>query len=48
MTKITEIETPCVVIDTAKVEANLARAQAHANANGYKLRPHIKPHKLPR
>lgn len=48
MTKITEIETPCVVIDTAKVEANLARAQAHANANGYRLRPHIKTHKLPR
>ena len=32
----------------ARVEANLARAQAHATANGYALRPHIKTHKLPR
>lgn len=48
MTKLAEIETPCVVIELAKVEANLARAQAHADANGYRLRPHIKTHKLPR
>ena len=48
MTKMTELETPCVVIDSAKVDANLARAQAHADANGYKLRPHIKTHKVPR
>jgi len=37
-----------VVIDAARVEANLQRAQAHAGANGYALRPHIKTHKLPR
>ena len=30
------------------VTANLRRAQAHADANGYRLRPHIKTHKLPR
>ena len=48
MTKIADLETPCVVIDVAKVEANLARAQAHSAANGYALRPHIKTHKLPR
>jgi D-serine deaminase-like pyridoxal phosphate-dependent protein len=46
--KIADLETPCVVIDLTRVEANLARAQAHADANGYKLRPHIKTHKLPR
>lgn len=48
MPKIADLETPCVVVDLAKVEANLARAQAHATANGYALRPHIKTHKLPR
>ncbi len=48
MPKIADLETPCVLIDLARVEANLARAQAHATANGYALRPHIKTHKLPR
>ena len=44
---IDELDTPCVLIDTARVEASLQRAQAHADANGYALRPHIKTHKLP-
>ena len=48
MTVLADLETPCVVIDTSRVEANLKRAQAHATANGYALRPHIKTHKLPR
>lgn len=49
MTKhIADIETPAVLIDLDRVEANLQRAQAHADAEGYKLRPHIKTHKLPR
>eukprot|EP01035_Chromulina_nebulosa_P055678 gene55678-76312_t len=48
MTEIADLDTPCVVIDMVKVEANLQRAQADADANGYKLRPHIKTHKLPR
>lgn len=48
MTKtIAELETPCVLIDIDQVDANLKRAQAHADANGYSLRPHIKTHKLP-
>ena len=46
-TPIAGLETPCVLIDLDRVEANLKRAQAHADANGYKLRPHIKTHKLP-
>ncbi|RYE87680.1 MAG: D-TA family PLP-dependent enzyme [Hyphomicrobiales bacterium] len=45
---IAELETPCVLIDLDRVEANLKRAQEHADANGYALRPHIKTHKLPR
>ncbi len=48
MPTIADLETPCVLIDLDRVEANLKRAQAHADANGYKLRPHIKTHKLPR
>jgi D-serine deaminase-like pyridoxal phosphate-dependent protein len=48
MTVLADLETPCVVIDLGRVEANLKRAQAHATATGYALRPHIKTHKLPR
>ena len=48
MPTIAELDTPSVVIDLTRVEANLKRAQAHADANGYRLRPHIKTHKLPR
>ena len=44
---IADLETPCVLIDRDRVEANLKRAQMHADANGYALRPHIKTHKLP-
>lgn len=44
---IADLDTPRVLIDIDRVEANLARAQAHATANGYALRPHIKTHKVP-
>ena len=44
---IAHIETPAVLIDVDRAEANIARAQAHANGVGVKLRPHIKTHKLP-
>jgi len=47
MTKIHELDTPVVLIDLDRVEANLKRAQDYADANGIKLRPHIKTHKLP-
>ena len=46
-TTISEIETPAVLVDVDRVEANLKRAQAYANEHGLKLRPHIKTHKLP-
>ena len=45
---VDDLETPCVLIDLAKVEANLKRAQDYADSHGLKLRPHIKTHKLPR
>ncbi|TNF19086.1 MAG: D-TA family PLP-dependent enzyme [Rhodobacteraceae bacterium] len=44
---IDEIETPAVLIDLDRVEANLARAQAYADAHALPLRPHVKTHKLP-
>lgn len=47
MTSIADLDTPAVLIDLDRVEANLKRAQAHADAHGYALRPHIKTHKLP-
>lgn len=42
-----EIDTPAILIDVNRVQANLKKAQAHADAIGVKLRPHIKTHKLP-
>jgi D-serine deaminase-like pyridoxal phosphate-dependent protein len=45
--RMEDLDTPAVVIDRRLVEANLARAQAHADRRGVKLRPHIKTHKLP-
>ena len=44
---IDELDTPSVLIDLDRVEANLPRAQAYADAHGLKLRPHIKTHKIP-
>jgi D-serine deaminase-like pyridoxal phosphate-dependent protein len=48
MRRIEDLDTPAIVIDLDRVEANLKRAQDHADARGLKLRPHIKTHKLPR
>lgn len=48
MTAISELDTPAVLIDLDRVEANLKRAQDYADSHGLKLRPHIKTHKLPR
>ncbi|MDP2782776.1 D-TA family PLP-dependent enzyme [Devosia sp.] len=48
MSRIFEVDTPAVLIDIDRVEANLKRAQDYADAHGIKLRPHIKTHKLPR
>lgn len=45
---ISDVDTPAVLIDLDKVEANLKRTQDYADAHGVKLRPHIKTHKLPR
>lgn len=44
---IDQIDTPAVLIDVDIAQNNIARAQAHADSAGVKLRPHIKTHKLP-
>lgn len=43
---IDEIDTPAVLIDMERVEANLKRAQDYADAHRLPLRPHVKTHKL--
>jgi D-serine deaminase-like pyridoxal phosphate-dependent protein len=44
---IDDLDTPAVLIDLGKVEANLTRAQAYADRHGLALRPHVKTHKIP-
>lgn len=44
---IQDIDTPAILIDMDRVRNNIAKAQAHADALGVKLRPHIKTHKMP-
>lgn len=41
------LDTPSVVVDVDIVRANIRRFQAYADAHGFKVRPHIKTHKLP-
>ena len=45
--KLTDIPTPAVVIDTARVARNIDTMQRAADAAGFLLRPHAKTHKLP-
>jgi D-serine deaminase-like pyridoxal phosphate-dependent protein len=39
-------DTPEVVIDLGRLQANIARAAAVADAHGVQLRPHVKTHKM--
>ncbi len=45
--RLTEIPTPAVLVDAARLERNLSTMQAAANARGLRLRPHAKTHKSP-
>jgi D-serine deaminase-like pyridoxal phosphate-dependent protein len=45
--RLTEIPTPAVLVDTAKLKRNLERMQSAVTANGKRLRPHAKTHKSP-
>ena len=42
-----QIDTPAVLIDLDTAETNISRFQSHCDANGLRVRPHIKTHKLP-
>ncbi len=42
-----DIDTPAVLIDMDRAEANMARAQDYADNHGLPLRPHVKTHRLP-
>src|SRR5690606_25552915 len=44
---IHDVDSPAILIDVNRVQSNIEKAQAHADACGVKLRPHIKTHKLP-
>jgi D-serine deaminase-like pyridoxal phosphate-dependent protein len=44
---ITNLRTPCVLVDHPRVERNIARMQAAADERGLRLRPHAKTHKCP-
>lgn len=43
--RLTNLRTPCVLIDRTRLERNLDRMQAAADARGIRLRPHAKTHK---
>ncbi|MBN8732548.1 MAG: alanine racemase [Acidobacteria bacterium] len=45
--RITEIETPAVVVDLDIMERNLARVAQYAQDHALRLRPHTKTHKSP-
>jgi len=45
--KIEDLETPAVVIDLDRLEANIARMAEAARQAGVRLRPHCKTHKIP-
>lgn len=47
MTTVHDLETPSVLINLDRMEANIARMQAHCNALGIQFRAHIKTHKIP-
>jgi D-serine deaminase-like pyridoxal phosphate-dependent protein len=46
-TPIEDLDTPSMLIDLDRMEANIRRWQARASAAGVALRPHIKTHKIP-
>ena len=41
-TQLSELETPALVVDVAKMSANIARMQNRVDKLGVKLRPHLK------
>ncbi|MDZ7799792.1 MAG: alanine racemase [Trueperaceae bacterium] len=46
-TSVNVLPTPCLVVDEDRMRANMDRAQAYADAQEVRLRPHAKTHKSP-
>lgn len=44
---IDQVDTPAVLVDLDRVEANIARLQRYLDVHGIANRPHIKTHKIP-
>lgn len=42
-----DLDTPSLILDLDRVEANIARLQAYCDSHNLGLRPHIKTHKIP-
>lgn len=47
MTRISDLPTPAVLVETSRLTRNLDRMQSAATARGLRLRPHAKTHKSP-
>ena len=45
--RVTELDTPSLLVDLPRLTANLERMAGYARAAGLKLRPHTKTHKTP-
>ncbi|HXH06840.1 MAG TPA: alanine racemase [Vicinamibacterales bacterium] len=45
--RVTDLPTPQVLVDATRLDANIDRMQALADAHGLRLRPHAKTHKCP-
>jgi len=46
-TPLEELDTPCLVVDLERMEANIRSWQEAIDAAGCRLRPHVKTHKAP-
>lgn len=42
-----EVETPAMVVDLERTQANIRRAQTYCDSHGLRFRPHVKTHKIP-
>jgi len=45
--RISDLDTPAIVVDLDRVEANIERLQCYLDEHGIANRPHIKTHKVP-
>lgn len=43
--RLNHLQTPCLILDEARMENNIARLRSHANSLGVSLRPHLKTSK---